>query len=131
MRCTAREGRIDAPEPRPQRCTRAPVIDRAPPLLKGHHFAAGEEIAVANGAARQAPIKSLSCRNPVGYRTMRGRDIGGHWPENATAWAEGRKGGKRGGSMSQASRQGAIYALGYTDQDRQRLPRQRAPLGRR
>src|SRR5213596_1751373 len=40
----------------------------------------------------QPSIKSLSCRNPVGYRTMRCRDIGGHWPENATAWAEGRQG---------------------------------------
>src|SRR2546421_11670793 len=35
------------------------------------------------------PMKSLSCRNPVGYRTMRRRDIGGHWPESTTAWAAG------------------------------------------
>src|SRR5438067_770963 len=71
------------------------VIGRAPTLPKEHRFAAGEEIVLAksrgagarlmrdeaprgrSGLARQS-IKSLSCRNPVGYRTMGCRDIGGH-----------------------------------------------------
>ena len=41
------------------------------------------------------------------------RDIGGHWPESATAWAEGRqRAASEGGAMSQAIRPDAIYALG-------------------
>ena len=53
------------------------------------------------------------------------RDIGGHWPESATAWAEGRqRAASEGGAMSQAIRPDAIYALGYTDEERQRLTEQ-------
>src|SRR5207302_1935397 len=40
-------------------------------------------------------------------------------------WAEGRQGRQaRGGAMNQAIRQDAIYALGYTDEERQRLTEQ-------
>ena len=56
---------------------------------------------------------------------MRRRDIGGHWPESATAWAEGvARAASEGGAMSQAIRRDAIYALGYTDEERQRLTEQ-------
>src|SRR5438128_2713253 len=94
--------RIDLPQPPSQTMSPPQAINRAPTLLKAtpfrsrggdRHAEAGEPVArlvrsEADGGVEgswRPSIKSLSCRNPVGYRTMRCRDIGGHWPENATA----------------------------------------------
>src|SRR3989454_6905346 len=111
---------------------------RSPTLPKEHCFAAGKEIVIAEGrgAGRQARVPRSSRRMglchkipllPQPCRISHNGVPGLRRPlaRNPTACAgRAARAASEGGAMSQAIRQDAIYVLGYTDEERQRLTEQ-------